>query len=296
MAKPKASKVAAIAASLTKRNPPIPYVFGGQTISGLDCQGYVEYCVNSAGGKMDYAGSNDMFRNAGTVYTLKEAKELGLLIPACGLLIVEHDGKEPERYKADKKGNASHVGFYLDMDGVEVGHASSSKKCVTKSTIRNGWTHVILFSGIDYSEYIDTQEGETMQTTLGTYKVNAGGGLRMRKSPNQNGAYMMIIPDGTTLDILEVQNNFGKAAYKNHAGWCSMDYLVPCEDTETISAVDSETNDDLVAIPRSVLIDLADAQNNLSAWADRQFFGVNAAIKDALVAMRETAAYLKGDD
>ena len=296
MGKAKASDVSRIGSELTKSSPPIPYVLGGQTIEGLDCQGYVEYCVNQCGGKMNYAGSNDMYRNAGAVYTMKEAKSLGYIVPGSGLLIVKNDGNEPGKYKGDGLGNASHVGFYLNTNGVEVGHASSSKGCVTGSTLKNGWTHVILFDAIDYSEYINESDDKKEEATMeGRYTVSADGGLRMRKTASTKGRYMLMIPCGTELDVTETKDGFGKVSYRGYDGWCSMDYLVPVQEQSDNSAYPSHS-DDMVSIPRSVLISLADAGNTLNDWMSRQIFGVNDSVKAAASAIHEATAYLAGDD
>lgn len=299
MAKPRASSVAAIAAMLTKRIPSIPYVFGGQTIDGLDCQGYIEYCVNNAGGKMNYAGSNDMYRNAGKVYTLSEAKRLGYLVPAAGLLIVKQDNGEPDIYKEDGLGNASHVGYYLNMDGVEVGHASASKECVTQSTLRNGWTHVILFDDIDYSEYIGNKEFEEDQTMAGRYRVEAEGGLRMRTSPSLSGKYMRIIPDGTILEVMDVENNFGKVKYMSHTGWCSMAYLKAIEATNEPGPTDGDADpfsDHFITVPSSLLYELADATESLEEWIKKQLFGVNANVRNIHDVAAEILKYIESDD
>lgn len=296
MWKVKASDVSRIGSELTKSSPPIPYVFGGQAVDGLDCQGYVEYCVNQCGGKMNYAGSNDMYRNAGTVYTMKEAKNLGYIVPGAGLLIVKNDGNEPKKYKGDGLGNASHVGLYLNTNGVEVGHASSSKGCVTGSTLKNGWTHVILFDAIDYSEYINKSDDKEEDMTMeGRYRVSADGGLRMRETASTKGKYMLIIPCGTELDVTETKDGFGKVSYRGYNGWCSMDYMIPVQD-QPGDATSPSLPDEMVSIPRSVLIALADAGNSLNDWMSKQIFGVNDSVKNAAIAIRETTSFLAGDD
>lgn len=296
MAKARAADVARIGAELTRRNPPIPYVHGGEDISGMDCQGYVEYCVRRAGGKMSYAGSNDMFRNAGSVYTLSEARQKGLLRPGVGLLIVTQDGKEPEKYKKDGLGNASHVGLFLGTDGVEVGHASSSRGCVTQSTLKNGWTHAIVFDAIEYGAEAGTGDEENSASS-GTCRVQADGGLRMRKAPSLKGRYMLVIPDGTLLEVSEVSGGFGKVSYRGHTGWCAMDYLAEVKEEEPTDAPDTETETgDEVMVPRDVLIALADAGNALETWMKKQRLGVNAAVRRAAEAIADTAAYLSGDD
>ncbi len=73
--------------------PPIPYILGGESLSGMDCQGLIEYVVRRLGGKMAHAGSNDMYRNAcAGVWPLKEAQRTGRLTPGAVLFIVKKGG------------------------------------------------------------------------------------------------------------------------------------------------------------------------------------------------------------
>ena len=117
-----------------------------------DCQGFMEYIVQQCGGSMNYLGSNDMFRHACSwVGTIAEAKKLGYLVKGCALFILEHDGAEPAKYRADGIGNASHVGMYIGEKAYydaekkrlcSVAHSSASRGKVCGSTLQNAWTHV----------------------------------------------------------------------------------------------------------------------------------------------------------
>ncbi len=137
MAKALAEKVVQTALELVRRQPTVSY-------KQMDCQAFLEHCINENGSpKINYRGSNDMFRNAlNWVGTLKEAETLGYLQPGVWVFIRDFDGKEPQRYKKDGLGNAHHVGMYTKKPGIEVVHSSASRGGVYPSTLKNGWTHV----------------------------------------------------------------------------------------------------------------------------------------------------------
>ena len=85
----------------------------GIAYAQMDCQAFVEAMVARAGGRMAYAGSNDMARNGMRwLCPLSEARAAGRLKPGAALFIHAADGGEPERYRADGLGNFSHVGLY----------------------------------------------------------------------------------------------------------------------------------------------------------------------------------------
>ncbi|MEA4928605.1 MAG: peptidoglycan-binding domain-containing protein [Candidatus Limiplasma sp.] len=143
----------------------IAAVAEGHTYAEMDCQAFVEYCVNQCGGRMAYAGSNDMYRNAAAyLATIENARAEGKLVPGAGLLIVEEvSGGTPAKYRGDGLGDATHVGLYVgekaltdtDKNGksrvCNVVHSGSTMGRVAGSTLNNGWTHVILFREIDYA-------------------------------------------------------------------------------------------------------------------------------------------------
>lgn len=213
MANPNAAAVARTAVDMTKKEPPVAY-------SRMDCQAFVEACVNQNGGRMDYAGSNDMFRNACTwVGTLAEAKAAGRLVPGALLFILEQDGKEPARYKEDGLGNASHVGLYTDMEGVEVAHSSASRGMVCASTLKNGWTHVGWAREIGYAQ---EQEGVSELQYAAT-RADSGSTVNMRDKPN--GKLMVRIPLGTKVPVYARQGGWAQVGYSGHTGWVDESYL-----------------------------------------------------------------------
>ena len=99
----------------SKRNT-IPYKAGGMSLTGMDCQGLVEFLLIQAGvpkGECNLAGSNAHYRACRWTGTPEECKALFGEIPGGAFLfILEQDGNEPAKYKADGIGNASHMGFW----------------------------------------------------------------------------------------------------------------------------------------------------------------------------------------
>ncbi len=217
----------------------IPYVMGGDTLAGMDCQGLIEYCVRQAGGKMSYAGSNDMYRNACEwVGTLAEARARGALIPGAVLFIVERNGGEPAKYKADGLGNASHAGLYTNMDA-EVVHSSYSRGCVAASTLQNGWTHVGLLKAVAYGDggigdggdsgdgAGDSTGGEDGEggglTGFALTHADTGSTVNMRKTPG--GQFMLRIPLGTRVPVMDRQRDCTLTMYDGFTGWVKDEFL-----------------------------------------------------------------------
>ncbi|HPJ01765.1 MAG TPA: peptidoglycan-binding protein [Candidatus Limiplasma sp.] len=133
----------------------IPYVLGGETLKGMDCQGLVEWTLRELGLQADYRGTNDMWRN---LVTVKGSIEDGVArfgkIPLGALVfIVDHDGGEPDIYQ-DDEGNAWHV--YVKVSDDMLVHASASNLMVTTrlfydASIVNGGPNAYgLIGGVDY--------------------------------------------------------------------------------------------------------------------------------------------------
>ncbi len=147
--------------SYIKKNT-IPYTAGGMSLTGMDCQGLVEYCFIQAGvpkSEMDLAGSNAHFRAMRYTCTPEKAKELFGETPAgATLFILEQDGGEPDKYKADGKGNASHMGLWTGKTSIA---ASAGKGKVIESnykgkSISGGWNMVGFDKHAVYSDAVET--------------------------------------------------------------------------------------------------------------------------------------------
>lgn len=171
-----------------------PYGSGN---GNIDCQKLWELMLKGVGIHMNLAGSNAWYREMmknGWVGTPEECKKkFGYIPEGAALFILKQDGGEPEKYKADGIGNASHIGVVthrtaeemmsLKMQGIPVEnvadrkafrekvshgdwaiHASSSRGCVATSkfndrTIDGGWNRVGLWNRLSYTTAVDTYFG-----------------------------------------------------------------------------------------------------------------------------------------
>lgn len=151
MSKPTGKEVAALAEALADGKR-IPYVYGHETLTSADCQGFIEAVVRKLGGEMSYRGSNDMFRNAVSfVIPIDQARKNNLFRPGGLLFILKKDGGEVARGYNDGMGNASHVGLYTGGKYFSV-HSSSAADDVVGTTDSYPWTHYGESKAIDHQE------------------------------------------------------------------------------------------------------------------------------------------------
>ena len=83
----------------------------------LDCQAAVERALSLVGVKVNYRGSNHMWREMVTERcTISQFRDNhgGFLVPGLICFHVKHDGGEADRGYHDSLGNAVHVGVILD--------------------------------------------------------------------------------------------------------------------------------------------------------------------------------------
>lgn len=210
----------------------------GYTYDEMDCQAFVEHCVRQAGGRMDYAGSNDMARHAVWMGTLENAKAAGKLVPGAGMLIHEDtEANLPAKYRGDGLGDFSHVGLYVgenaltdtDKNGQKrscnVVHSSATMGRVAGSTLANGWTHAMWFPEIDYGNEaglgvdqgadsgdvsdggIDISDGLTAGTpaqSADRYAVVVspdGGPVKLRKSASAEETLYWLVNAGARVQV-----------------------------------------------------------------------------------------------
>ena len=168
--------------------------FLGRSYQEMDCQEFVERSMRKVGINLDLAGSNAWYRQMTWTGSPEECKKKFGSIPKGALLyILKQNGSEPEKYKADGKGNASHIGIFTGRSSndmlayplslihgandeetkklrddfrkkVSFGdgaiHSSSSRGCVATSkfegkAISGGWNRVGLWDRFTYGNSID---------------------------------------------------------------------------------------------------------------------------------------------
>ena len=71
--------------------------------------------------------------------------------------------------------------------------------------------------------------------------ITASGGLNLRETPSPTGTALVTIPLGTTVDLLQKQDQWYKTTYQAKTGWISADYVSPA----TTYNVNSTTTIDL---------------------------------------------------
>jgi N-acetylmuramoyl-L-alanine amidase len=71
--------------------------------------------------------------------------------------------------------------------------------------------------------------------------ITASGGLNLRETPSPTGNVLVTIPKGTTVDLIQKQDQWYKTTYQSKVGWISAEYVSPA----TTYNVNSTTNIDL---------------------------------------------------
>ena len=145
----------------------IPYVSGGMSLDGMDCQGLCEYLLVECGvpkSECNLGGSNSHWRNCVWRGTPEECagKFGGVPLGAWVFIVEQDDSGAPAKFRGDGYGNASHMGVVLNGCAL---HASASRGCVAESrfageTIPNGgWNAIGLPPWIDYG--LDMASGDS---------------------------------------------------------------------------------------------------------------------------------------
>lgn len=235
----------------------VGFAYLGTPYSVMDCQAFVEQCLRDCGLNKNLAGSNAWYREVmknGAVMTPEECvKELGCVPKGAFLFILLNDGKEPEKYKPDGMGNASHIGICTIPRGKGAIHSSASKGCVAESdfkckTIKNGgWNRVGLWNQVayDYGGDVPVPEPEPAPTPepapeVATVIAAQGKDVNLRKSPSTSAALVDRVPIGETVTVLTHGQDWSQIKWKWKTGWMMtkfllFDEMIPSEDTYTVT-------------------------------------------------------------
>ena len=246
----------------------------GRSYSEMDCQAFVEKCLQNVGIVMDLKGSNAWYRKCqdeGWTGTPEECvKTFGSVPKGAFLFIHAFDGGEEKRGYHDGKGNASHIGLKTGRGDGAI-HSSASRGCVATSkfadkTIRNGgWNCVGLWNRLSYGKTVDwllehmgiggkpeeekQEEATAMQAIA---KSENGKDINLRKT--KGGDLLDKVPSGSQVEILASGDEWSKVKWKNKTGWMMTEFLVmedsglPDEDFDTGDLYDGQESGEKVAL------------------------------------------------
>ena len=272
--------------------------------SDTDCQAFMELIFQNCGVKISYAGSNDMYRNACSwVGTLSDAKRLGCLVPGAALFIVENDGKEPEKYRADGKGNASHVGMYVGSNALtdvdkngksrvcDVVHSSASMERVAGSTLKNAWTHVGLWKNVEFGVEVvgsvtvgagnsnvaeeievieNTRSEEFMANEMNAYVCTENGeGVNFRTKTSSKSALvprMPKIPEGAVVQVLGYTGEWSKIIYMGYTGYVMTQFLKEKIDGDTTVEDKAEADETILSTATEADPSLGDVEERAKRY------------------------------
>ena len=210
----------------------------GTPYSTMDCQAFVEKCLQDCGLKKDLRGSNAWYREMDWVGTPEECKKVYGSIPTGAFLFIwADDGGEVARGYKDGKGNASHIGI-VTHTGKGAIHSSSGRGCVAESefhdkTIRNGgWNRIGLSRLFDYGDNIINQalsgdKADEVIINMEYAQVITENGLPVKLRPTKSTSrpWLTQIPNGTQLLITERDGMWAKTTYDGHEGYIMEAFL-----------------------------------------------------------------------
>lgn len=252
----------------------VGFQYLGVPYSVMDCQAFVEKCLADCGIKKNLAGSNAWYREVmqnGWVGTPEECVAMYGTVPkGAFLFILKQDGGEPEKYKPDGIGNASHIGI-VTGEGAGAIHSSASRGYVCESefhnkTIKGGWNRIGLWNAISYGEPVDSiihgdkPGGETMVATVHSDNRKP---VNFRKKPSTSAALVDQIPVGEQVEVTEKGSKWCSCKWKGKAGYIMTQFLifgeyVPGEDIDPMP-----TPEGMVLVNRGELEKVYDMIGNL---------------------------------
>ena len=229
----------------------------GRSYDEMDCQEFIERCLEAIGIRKDLKGSNAWWREMTWTGTPEECVRIFGSVPKGAFLyILKDDGGEKKRGYHDGKGNASHIGIKTGR-GKGAIHSSASRGCVAESefhdkTIRDGgWNRVGLWAQLDYGKTVNwllehmvisdmpaDQSQEEDKTMMVTVTSPNGKPVNLRKAANKSAALVDQIPDGTEAELLTGGEEWSKIKAKGKTGWMMTEFLAADD-----SALPAETFD-----------------------------------------------------
>ena len=218
----------------------VGFQYLGVSYSVMDCQKFVETCLADCGLKKDLAGSNTWYREVmknGWTGTPEECVNmLGCVPKGAFLFILEQDGKEPEKYKGDGIGNASHIGICTGDRGKGAIHSSYTNDCVCESefhgkTIKNGgWNRVGLWDQVAFDYGGGSSPEPEPEKKMATVWADNGKPVNLRKKASKLAALVDRVPCNDQVEILERGDEWSRVKWHGKTGFMMSKFLFT-EDT-----------------------------------------------------------------
>ena len=230
----------------------------GVPYSKLDCQAFVEACLKDIGISKNLPGSNAWYRTMTWTGTPEECRaSFGKIPVGAFLFILAQDGGEPDKYKSDGIGNASHIGIYTGT-GKGAWHSSASVGMVCESkfngkSIKGGWNRIGLWDALNY-------DLGSIQPANGGNKMTAkvwadnGGTVNMRTGSSAESGLITRVPIGAVVTVLESGVTWSKITYENWTGYMMTKFLM-----DEASGADGES----VTVSRKELEGIYDQIGNM---------------------------------
>ena len=103
-------------------------------------------------------------------------------------------------------------------------------------------------------------------------KITAAGGLNLRDTPLSTGKMLVTIPLGTTIDLIDLQNQWYKTTYQSKTGWVSAAYVTPIttSNVSSTAAIDLSVNGTVYILGGTGIIS-SNTQNIIQGKAFSQY-------------------------
>ena len=188
------------------------YEWGAAREGCVDCSGAFAYAYAQLGGGSIAHGSNAIARRyCGAMRPAGEAR------PGWAVFKWRAAG-EPERYRADGRGDYYHIGL-MGRDG-RVLNAKGTAAGFVESTLA-GWAYAAPLLAVDYEgEGNAMTEGQTLYRAVVTTQRDP---LTLRDAPE--GSRIGRLPRGAAVDVLEEADGWALVRFGGVSGYCSAAYL-----------------------------------------------------------------------
>ena len=128
---------------------------------------------------------------------------------------------------------------------------------VTVTEVKNNWGKISYggktgWISLDYASKKGTNVVTTINTVVKnaassssktvTYSYTTTANLNLRKSYSTASAKILTMPNGTSLTVTEIKNNWGKVNYKGNVGWMSLQYAICTGSQTTIKNIIGQTS------------------------------------------------------